>query len=83
MIYQVSYVVRGSKHPGAFINQFIRPEVGDTVEIGDEVFKIEEVQNILPPRGDFQFLHVTVIPASEAEAEAHYEKQKSEKTQKS
>ncbi len=63
MIYKVSYVVMGGSHPGGIMNHVQRPEVGDRVEIGRMLFEIVEVQEIMPPRGDFQFLHATVKPA--------------------
>ncbi|MBN2469561.1 MAG: hypothetical protein JXN59_02460 [Anaerolineae bacterium] len=44
------------------MNHVQRPEVGDRVEIGKMAFEIVEVQEIMPPRGDFQFLHATVKP---------------------
>jgi len=62
MIYKVSYVVVGGKHPGGIMNHVAPPQVGDHVEIGKMTFEIIEVQEIMPPRGDFQFLHATVRP---------------------
>lgn len=60
MIYKVSYVVSGGRHPGAIMNEYERPQLGDRVEIGDKVFEVTEVLEMTPPRGDFQYLHVTV-----------------------
>lgn len=60
MIYKVSYVVIGSQHPGAIINSVERPQVGDRVDIGHFTFEIVEIQEMMAPRNDFQFLHATV-----------------------
>lgn len=62
MIYQVSYVVTGGGHPGTIMNQEERPEVGDRVEFASETFEIVEVLEIIPPRGNFAYLHATCKP---------------------
>lgn len=59
MIYQVSYVVMGGGHPGTIMNQEERPEVGDRVKFAGQEFEIVEVVEIIPPRGDFAYLHAT------------------------
>ncbi len=65
MIYKVSYVVVGSQHPGAIINHIERPKVGDHVDIGHLTFEIVEIQEMMAPRNDFQFLHATVRQVAE------------------
>jgi hypothetical protein len=60
MIYKVSYVVIGGKHPGAIMNQTQAPEVGDRISIGPDSFEVVEVRDMMAPREDFQFLHATV-----------------------
>jgi len=62
MIYKVSYVVSHGEHPGAIINQNSPPEVGQKIQLGKEWFKITEVQDLLPPQGDFAYLHVDCEP---------------------
>lgn len=62
MIYKVSYVVMGGEHPGGIMNHIKRPAIGDQVEIGKLTFEIVEIHEVMPPRGDFQFLHATVKP---------------------
>ncbi len=62
MIYQVSYVVIGGKHAGRIMNQEEKPEAGDRVEFGGQTFEIVEVLEIIPPRGDFAYLHATCKP---------------------
>lgn len=60
MIYKVSYVVLGGKHPGAIRNQSEAPKVGDRVRLGRTYFEVVEVSELIPPREDFQFLHATL-----------------------
>jgi hypothetical protein len=69
MIYKVSYVVMGGEHPGGIMNHIKRPEIGDQVEIGKLTFEIIEIHEVMPPRGDFQFLHATVKPAPITESQ--------------
>jgi hypothetical protein len=71
MIYRVSYMVRGQvrgkKHTGLTCDQDKAPEVGAQIEIGGDVFEIIEVQELIPPMGDFGFLHATCQWVSEKE----------------
>ncbi len=63
MIYRVSYMVRGQvrgkKHPGLTRDEERSPQVGDIIEIGGDRFRITEVQELIPPMGEFGFLHAT------------------------
>ena len=68
MIYKVSYVVQGGKYPGGIKNVDEEPQVGDHVSIGPVTCEIIEVHQIMPPRGDFLFLHATVKPLEEDES---------------
>jgi hypothetical protein len=61
-VYKVSVVVTKSDHPGAIVNLKVAPEVGKSLSLGNEEFTIVEVLELMPPRGDFHFLHVTCIP---------------------
>jgi hypothetical protein len=65
MIYKVSYVVRDGSHPGAILDAKKKPEVGETITFGDKTFILEEVMELLPPRGGFGFLHVTCSQITE------------------
>ncbi|MBN1203234.1 MAG: hypothetical protein JXJ20_15405 [Anaerolineae bacterium] len=58
--YKVSYVVIGGEHPGAIVNEIERPVVGGRIQIGRNMFEIVEIHEVMPPRGDFAFLHATV-----------------------
>ncbi|MCI0521795.1 MAG: hypothetical protein L0Z70_16230 [Chloroflexi bacterium] len=66
-VYKVSYVVSGSDYPGAIVNRTSPPVVGEQVQIGAHTFEVVEVLNLMPPRGDFHYLHATVRLALEAE----------------
>ena len=57
--YKVSYVVEGGMHPGAIFNTDSEPKVGDEVVFDGIVFEITELQELMPPAGDFGFLHAT------------------------
>lgn len=57
--YKVSYVVTGTAHPGAIVNRQDRPNVGEQVVLGPYTFEVIEVLDLLPPRGEFHYLHVT------------------------
>jgi len=59
-IYKVSYVVKGGEHPGAILNEDQKPELGQRVILGSKEFEVIEVVDLMPARGDFSFLHVTV-----------------------
>lgn len=59
-IFKVSYVVQGGNHPGAIVNEDKKPEVGQRVTMGSNEFEVVEVVDLMPARGDFSFLHVTV-----------------------
>lgn len=71
-VYKVSFVVAGSDHPGAIMNMSRPPEVGEQVKLGDKLFKVVEVLNLLPPRGEFHYIHATcrsldVVPVNQDE----------------
>ena len=58
-VYKVSIVVSDGSHPGAIVNLSDMPEVGRTIQLGKDIFLIEEVVELMPPRGDFHFYHLT------------------------
>ncbi|HET89550.1 MAG TPA: hypothetical protein ENN99_02260 [Chloroflexi bacterium] len=62
MIYKVSYVIIGRSHPGEIVNMDTPPRVGDQIQLGDELFEIIEVVDLIPPRGEFAYLHATCKP---------------------
>jgi hypothetical protein len=69
MIYKVSFVVpsesKGGEQSGAIRDVEKRPEEGDRVKLGDKLYEIVEVLEIVPSRGEFGYLHVTCRPVAE------------------
>lgn len=65
MIYKVSYVVLGGRHPGAIVNRDTPPRLGEAVVLGEDRFEVVEVTDLIPPQGDFAYLHVTLRPLKE------------------
>ena len=64
MIYKVSFVVPGRRDVGGIQNIDQEPKPGDRVRIGNQTFEVVEVTELMPPRGDFAYLHATCKPAS-------------------
>ena len=60
--YKVSIVVVGSSHPGAIVNLSDEPKVGNSIKLGSEEFLIQEILELMPPKGDFYFLHLPCVP---------------------
>jgi hypothetical protein len=60
--YKVSIVIPGGNHPGAIINMDERPLPGQQIQLEKKDFLIVEIQELLPPRNDFHFLHATCRP---------------------
>ncbi len=65
MVYTISYVVIGGDHPGMVQDEEKPPEVGDRIRLGDEIFEVLEVRELMPPTGDFAVLHATCRPAAD------------------
>ena len=59
MIYKVSFVVQGGSHPGGIQNLDERPQIGDVFTLGNRAFEIVEVMELMPPRGDYAYMHAT------------------------
>ncbi len=59
IFYKVSYVVLGGEYTGAIMNVDKRPDMGDEVSFDDNVFEVVEVMELMPPVGNFAFLHAT------------------------
>ncbi len=68
MIYKVSYVVLGGL-PGIIRNQSHPPKVGERIEIGEHLCEIVEIVELLPPQGDYAYLHATCRPVEEPASE--------------
>ena len=65
MIYKVSFVVPGRRDVGGIQNINREPKAGDRVRIGNQTFEVVEVTELMPPRGDFAYLHATCKPIEE------------------
>ena len=63
-IYKVSYVIVGNDHPGSILNQEKMPQKGDRVQLGTTFFEVMEVLELVPPRGDFHYIHATCRPVA-------------------
>ena len=59
VLYKISYVVIGGEHPGAIVNVEKKPEPGETLTFDGRVFEIVEIVELMPPVGNFGFLHAT------------------------
>jgi hypothetical protein len=58
-IYKVSYVIIDKDNPGMILNQTYPPTEGEIVQLGEDIFEVVEVLELVPPRGDFHYIHVT------------------------
>jgi hypothetical protein len=58
-IYKVSYVIKEDDHPGGIANLDKRPVVGEILQIGELTLEVIEVIELMPPRGDFHYIHTT------------------------
>jgi hypothetical protein len=64
-IYKVSIVVLGGSHPGAIVNLYEEPKVGNSIKLGSDEFVIQEILQLMPQKGDFHFLHLTCVPKTD------------------
>jgi hypothetical protein len=60
MIYKVSYVVLDGTRPGAIENRETSPRVGEVIHLAGEKYEVVEVTDLIPPQGDFAYLHATL-----------------------
>ena len=65
IFYKVSFVVIGGRHPGAIVTVENQPRIGDEITFNGSVFTITEVMELMPPVGNFGFLHATCEYARE------------------
>ncbi len=65
MIYKVSYVVIGGEYPGAVVNQDAPPQEGDIVKLAGQRFRVVEIADLIPPQGDFAYIHAALEPLEE------------------
>jgi hypothetical protein len=69
MIYKVSYVILGGKHPGAIINQREPPQIEEKVQLGELWCDIVEIKELIPTHDEVVYLHVTCRPTTTAKAD--------------
>jgi hypothetical protein len=70
VVCKLSIVIPGGAHAGAILDRPRPPQVGELLPLGDVTVEVEEVTELLPPRGEFRFIHVTarlVAPTPPAE----------------
>ncbi len=58
-VYKISYVIIGDDNPGAILNQNTLPKKGDKIKIRNQHLEVVEVLELVPPRGEFHYIHVT------------------------
>ena len=56
-IYKISIVVQGRRDIGGIQNLEEEPKVGDILLLGNDRFEIKELVELMPPRGNFVYLH--------------------------
>jgi hypothetical protein len=65
--YKLSIVVPGRRDIGGIQNLEKEPRPGDVVVLGNEKYEIIELVELMPPRGDFVYLHAVCRPVREDE----------------
>ena len=58
-VWKVSYVVKGSDLPGGILNLDHAPLSGEILSVGGFQLEVLEVFELIPPKGDFHYIHVT------------------------
>ena len=56
-VYKISIVVPGRRDIGGIQNLEQEPKVGDVLLLGNDRFEIRELVELMPPRGNFVYLH--------------------------
>jgi hypothetical protein len=59
-VYKVSYVVLSGEHPGAIVNRDSAPLIGELVKLGEYIFEVIEVFELMPPKGNYHYYHATL-----------------------
>ena len=63
--FKLSIVVPGRRDIGGIQNFDEEPKIGDKIFLGDEEYKIMDVVELMPPRGNFVYLHAVCQPVQE------------------
>ncbi len=64
-MYKVSVVIPGHSEIGGIQNMREEPKVGNIITMGTKKYEIIEIDELMPPRGDFAFLHATCKPVED------------------
>lgn len=62
--YKLSVVVPGRRDIGGIQNLDEEPKPGDIILLGTEEYEIIDVAELMPPRGDFAYLHAICRPVN-------------------
>jgi hypothetical protein len=62
-VFKLSIVVPGRRDIGGILNLEKEPKAGDLVLLGQEEYKIADLVELMPPRGNFVYLHAVCLPA--------------------
>jgi hypothetical protein len=63
--YKLSIVVPGRRDIGSIQNLDKEPKTGDVIVLGREEYRIMEIVELMPPRGNFVYLHAICQPLEE------------------
>jgi hypothetical protein len=58
-VWKVSYVILESSKAGGIINLNHAPKPGEVLRIGNDRLEVLEVLELIPPRGEFHYIHAT------------------------
>jgi len=65
-IWKVSYVIDGSLMACGIVNLDHAPEPGEVLKIEGDLFEVLESLELILPRGEFHYIHVTCKPVDSA-----------------
>lgn len=60
--YKLSIVVPDRRDIGGILNLEKEPQPGDVILLGREEYKIVDIVELMPPRGNFVYLHAICQP---------------------
>ena len=63
-VYKVSVIIPGRRDLGAVHNPDREPQVGDTIVLKQEKFRIMDIVELMPPRKNFIYLQAACRPVA-------------------
>lgn len=66
-VYKLSIIVPGRRDIGGILNLDQEPKLGDIVTLGRETYKISDLVELMPPRGNFVYLHAVCQPVEKSD----------------